>query len=98
MCKTAEMPKYREVFVMDDFNYGTIVVFPRYNANKPFEETKDIIMNCIRVGLDPKDSKESPWEFHVVYRDKRNRIKRKCFDLTNYSLQIKHQGDMVIEL
>lgn len=83
----------------DTFDYGTVVVSSRYNANEPLSNTRDTIYNCIRVGLEPKNSKELvSWEFHIVYRDHKNRIKRKCFDLNNYQVNIKYQGAMTVEL
>ena len=84
---------------MEDFDYGTVIVSSRYDASNPTRDVRDTISNCIRIGLEPKPSKDDlSWEFHIVYRDKRNRIKCKCFDLNNYQVNIKYQGAMAIEL
>lgn len=84
---------------MEKFNYGTVVVSHRVDLNKPIDHSQETISKCIRVGL-MRNVIEGvySWQVQVVYLNHKSKIRSKIYDINEYQLTIRHQGDMSIEL
>lgn len=83
------------------FDYGKIIISHRLDINKPINHEKKIIDKGIRLGLVHKVknyASDTFWQIQILHIDKNDKIQCELLDLEDYQIQIKHKGDMTIEI
>lgn len=85
------------------FDYGTITYKHRFSINRPLNDYKETTLNkCIRMGLVYKyytmAYDKLIAEIQICYKDKDNNLQCLCLDLHDWTFEIKHKGNMLVEL
>lgn len=86
-----------------NFDYGIVVYKHRFSLNRSLDDYVETILNkCIRIGIVYKYKTMAHdkliAEMQVLYRDENNEVQCICLDLHDWTFEIKHKGDMLIEL
>ena len=85
------------------FKYGIVVYDYRFSINRNIKDYKEITLNkCIRMGLEFKyytmaKDKLIP-ELQIVYKDENNELQCVCLNLEEYTVTIKHKGNMMLTI
>lgn len=85
------------------FDYGTIVYKHRFSINRSLDDYKETTLSkCIRMGLVYKyytmACDKLIAEIQVCYKDKDNNLQCLCLDLHDWTFEIKHKGNMQVQL
>lgn len=85
------------------FDYGVVIYKHRFSINRSLNDYKKTILNkCIRMGLVYKYKTMSCdkliAEMQVLYKDKNNNLQCLCLDLHYWTFEIKHKGNMLVQL
>ncbi len=85
------------------FDYGIVIYKHRFDLNRSLNDYKETILNkCIRMGIVYKYKTMAHdkliTEMQVLYRDENNQVQCLCLDLHDWTFEIKHKGDMLVEL
>ena len=84
------------------FDYGIITVNYRFNLERDLSEYKETIYDkVIRLTFSIKVNILNGKERHlleILYRDENNKLKYKNFDITEYTVKVKHKGNMTISI
>ncbi len=84
------------------FDYGIITVNYRFNLERDLSEYKETIYDkVIQLTFSIKVNILNGKERHlleILYRDENNKLKYKNFDITEYTVKVKHKGNMTISI
>ncbi len=85
------------------FDYGVVVYKHRFSINRSLDDYKEITLHkCIRMGIQYKYKTMARdkliAEMQIVYKDENGKLHCLCEDLSEYTFEIKHKGDMKIQL
>lgn len=85
-----------------EFDYGIITVNYRFNLERDLSEYKETIYDkVIQLTFSIKVNILNGKERHlleILYRDENNKLKYKNFDITEYTVKVKHKGNMTISI
>ena len=85
-----------------EFDYGIITVNYRFNLERDLSEYKETIYDkVIQLSFDIRYrgcSNEKIYLLEILYRDENNKLKYKNFDITDYTVKVKHKGNMIISI
>ncbi len=86
-----------------NFDYGIVIYKHRFDIGKPLDYYKEIILNkCVRMGLVYKYKTMACdkliAEMQILYKDEDNKPQCLCLDLEYWTFEIKHKGNMRIQL
>ena len=82
-----------------DFEYGIVVYKHRFNMTRSLDDYKETTINkCIRIGLELKYKTMARdklvYEVQIVYKDENDKLQCLCLDLHDWTIAIKHIGNM----
>lgn len=85
------------------FDYGVVIYKHRFSLNRSLNDyVKTTLNKCIRMGLvyiyKTMAYDKLIAEMQVFYRDENNQVQCLCLDLHDWTFEIKHKGDMLVEL
>lgn len=85
------------------FEYGIVVYKHRFSLNRSLDDYKETTLNkCIRMGIQYKYKTVACdkliAEMQIVYKDENNKLRCLCEDLHEYTFEIKHKGNMQINI
>ena len=90
-----------EIKVMDkcDFDYGILIYKHRFNISHSFDDYREIVINkCICIGVELKYNTMAcdklVYEMQIVYKDENDKLQCLCLDLHDWTINIKHIGNM----
>lgn len=86
-----------------NFDYGIIVYKHRFNINRSLNDYKESTLNkCIRIGLvytyKTMAHDKLIAEIQICYKDEDNNLQCLCLDLHDWTFEIKHKGNMQVQL
>lgn len=85
-----------------EFDYGIITVNYRFNLERDLSEYKETIYDkVIQLTFSIKVNVFNGKEKHLLellYRDEKNKLQYKNFDITEYTIKVKHKGNMTISI
>lgn len=86
-----------------EFDYGIVVYKHRFNLTRPLDDYKETTINkCIRIGLELKYKTMACdkliYEMQIVYKDENNKLQCICLDLHDWTIAIKHIGNMQCDI
>lgn len=82
-----------------EFEYGIVVYKHRFNLTRSLDDYKETTLNkCIRIGLELKYKTMAcdklVYEMQLVYKDEKDKLQCLCLDLHDWTINIKHIGNM----
>ena len=82
-----------------DFEYGIVVYKHRFNMTRSLDDYKETTINkCIRISLELKYKTMAcdklVYEAQIVYKDENDKLQCLCLDLHDWTIAIKHIGNM----
>lgn len=82
-----------------EFDYGIVVYKHRFNMTRSLDDYKETTINkCIRIGLELKYKTMAcdnlVYEMQIVYKDEDDKLQCLCLDLHDWTIAIKHIGNM----
>ena len=82
-----------------NFDYGIVVYKHRFNLSRSLDDYYETPINkCIRMGVELKyktmDCDKLVYEMQIVYKDENDKLQCLCLDLHDWTIAIKHIGDM----
>ena len=85
------------------FDYGIVIYKHRFSLDRSLNDYKETTLNkCIRMGLVYKYKTMARdkliAEMQVLYRDENNEVQCLCLDLHDWTFEIKHKGNMLVQL
>ena len=85
------------------FDYGIVIYKHRFSLDRSLNDYKEIILNkCIRMGLVYKYKTMACdkliAEMQVLFKDENNKLQCLCLDLHDWTFEIKHKGNMLVQL
>lgn len=85
------------------FDYGIIVYKHRFSINRSLNDYKETTLNkCIRFGLvytyNTFAYDKLIAEIQICYKDEYNHLQCLCLDLQDWTFEIKHKGNMQVQL
>ena len=85
------------------FDYGVVIYKHRFSLDRSLNDYKETTLNkCIRMGLVYKYKTMARdkliAEMQVLYRDENNEVQCLCLDLHDWTFEIKHKGNMLVQL
>ena len=86
-----------------EFDYGIITYKHRFSIKRPLTDYEEITLNkCIRIGLELKYKTMAcdklVYELQIVYKDEYNKLQCLCLDLHDWTVTIKHTGNMMCNI
>ena len=85
------------------FEYGIVVYKHRFSLNRSLDDYEETTLNkCIRMGVEYKYKTVACdkliAEMQIIYKDENDKLQCLCEDLHEYTFEIKHKGNMQINL
>ena len=85
------------------FEYGIVTYRHRFSIKRSLGDYKETTLNkCIRIGLVFKyytmERDKLIHELQIVHKDENNKLKCTRLDLKEYTIEIKHKGNMMLTL
>ena len=85
------------------FEYGIVTYKHRFSINRSLDDYKETTLNkCIRIGLVLKyytmAKNKLIHELQILYKDENNELQCVCLDLKEYTVTIKHKGNMTLTI
>lgn len=86
-----------------DFDYGVVIYKHRFSINRSLDDYVATTLNkCIRMGLvyiyKTMAYDKLIAEMQIVYKDVNNKLQCLCLDLHDWTFEIEHKGNMLVEL
>jgi hypothetical protein len=81
------------------FDYGVVVYKHRFSINRSLDDYKETtIETCVRMGVELKYKTMAcdklVYEMQILYKDENNKVQCLCLDLHDWTIAIKHIGNM----
>lgn len=85
------------------FDYGVVIYKHRFNLDRSLDDyVETTLKNCIRIGLVYKYKTMARdkliAEMQILYKDENNKLQCLCLDLYEWTFEIKHKGNMQLQL
>lgn len=82
-----------------DFDYGILIYKHRFNISHSLDDYREIVLNkCILIGVELKYKTMAcdklVYEMQIVYKDENDKLQCLCLDLHDWTINIKHIGNM----
>lgn len=75
-----------------DFDYGIVVYKHRFNLSRSLDDYEETTLNkCIRMGV---ELNKTMAYVQIVYKDENDKLQFLCLDLHDWTIAIKHIGNM----
>lgn len=83
-----------------DFDYGVVAYKHRFNMTRSLDDYKETTLNkCIRIGLELKYKTMAcdklVYELQILYKDENDKLQYLRLDFQDWTIAIKHIGDMI---
>lgn len=85
---------------MDYFDYGVVSFKHRFSIYRSINDYAETVLHrCIRMGIEFKIfSGQSFAEIQIVYKDVNEKLQCQCLKLHDWTVCIRHLGDMKCDI